>query len=390
MTRKKLLIITNRFYPQLGGAEINITFQARELAKEYDVEVVTPLRDNNPTQEVVDGYIITRVRDCYDGNKPFPNQAAVTLCPSIFFKVLFGNYHLIHCFPALNNNTLLAMIAAKMRGIPIFLSNFDLFDYASYLKKHPNDIDGIYKMKLGRKQQTFLKFFTSIFTISKRETQLIREVNPHTYLSTVPITLDEFEQPLDLDKVKRKYHLRNVPLLLCLSRISYLKGQDILIHALPLLKQRLKDFQVLVVGTDSYEPEYSKTLKRYVEEQDLVNNVIFTGAVGREEALAILKLCHIHILPVRYMNSGAVVIETWASRKPVIQSGKVDPNYVVEGENGYTFDLKNPRDIVDKICLLIENPAKCREMGEKGRKLVEEKFLYPQLIKMYKAHYRTS
>ena len=124
--KKRILIITNRFYPQLGGAEINIFHQAKELTKTYDVDVITHLRDHQTKKEVVDGIQIIRLKDWFSSS--FPNHNPITFCPSIFFRILTHRYHLIHCFPALNHNNLLALFASKIKRIPIFLSNFDLFD----------------------------------------------------------------------------------------------------------------------------------------------------------------------------------------------------------------------------------------------------------------------
>ena len=49
------------------------------------------------------------------------------------------------------------------------------------------------------------------------------------------------------------------------------------------------------------------------------------------------------------MNSGAVVVETWASYRPVLQSDVVDPNLVVEGENGFLFKSRDINSLAEKM-----------------------------------------
>ena len=44
MRRLKLALVLNRFWPEVGGAETNLYFQARELARRFDVTVFTPRR----------------------------------------------------------------------------------------------------------------------------------------------------------------------------------------------------------------------------------------------------------------------------------------------------------------------------------------------------------
>ena len=38
----KIAIVLNRFYPEVGGAETNLYFQAQELSKRHEVTVFTP------------------------------------------------------------------------------------------------------------------------------------------------------------------------------------------------------------------------------------------------------------------------------------------------------------------------------------------------------------
>ncbi len=83
------------------------------------------------------------------------------------------------------------------------------------------------------------------------------------------------------------------------------------------------------------------------------------------------------------MNSGCINSETWASSRPIIQSSRVDPNYVEEGVNGVTFDVDDPEQLAQKIRFLLERPELCSKMGRSGRELVETRLLYPHLIAQY-------
>ena len=55
MKKRKILFLVNRFYPEVGGAETNTFFQAKLLAKDHDVTVFTPMRDNYADEEIVEG-----------------------------------------------------------------------------------------------------------------------------------------------------------------------------------------------------------------------------------------------------------------------------------------------------------------------------------------------
>jgi len=387
---KRLLIVTNRFHPQVGGAEFNILQQALELSKHFRVDVFTPKRERDPRHEVKDSISITRGFNLRNWPRTYPDLNPETFCPGIFFKILFGRYDVVHCFPSLNRNNIMALVAAKIRGIPVFMSMFDLDDYASLLE-HGLSLQQIFEnqVNMASKWRPFFRKFDGIFTISTRETANIKTVNENTALSTVPILIDEYDADVDIEDFKKRHNVRpNVPLILCLGRVAHLKGQDVLIDALTRLRGKLTDFQLLVVGRIDHEPEYFADLQARVKTESLDQHVTFTGVVPREDVIGALKACDVHVLPVRFMNSGAVVIETWAAGKPVLHSDAIDPCYVIEGENGFTFESENAEDLCDKLVTMIEHQQLRDDMGANGRRLVEEKFLYPHLIEQYMNAYR--
>lgn len=388
--KKRLLLVTNRFHPQVGGAELNIFMQAQELGKHFDVDVYTPMRDHNLKHERVEEVQITRGINLLNLKRHYPDLATETICPGAFIKTILGTYDIVHCFPSINRNNILVFLAAKMRGIPIFLTMFDLDDYSALLESGMTLPQIFEKQEILSKKKTYvLSIMNAIFTISSREKKIIQSANPNTFLSTVPIIIEEYDSEVEIGDFKRRYHLPDdVPLILCLGRVAKIKGQDILVKSLPLLRQRTKNFHVAIVGRTDYEPDYVNEMKKFIEFENLTDHVTFTEVLPRQDVIAALKSCDIHVLPVRFMNSGAVVVETWAAVKPVLHSNMIDPCYVMEGENGFTFDVNDPEDLCNKLITLLDDPSLRKKMGANGRKLVEEKFLYPHLIRQYMEVYQ--
>ncbi len=386
--RRRLLVVANRFAPQVGGAELVTLNIVQGLAIHFDVDVVTPLRDDAPRTERRDGFTVFRAWNLHNPVNRLPYLRAEALCPTVFTRLLSGAYDLVHCFPALNRNNQMALLGANLKRIPIFLTNYDAFDYALLLTRGGAISDTLEQLTLTPRQRWQLKRFNAVFTISRRETAMISEVNPNTFLSTVPAILEEHDREVDVEAFRQKY-LRgyNGPVILCLSRVAHIKGQDLLLSALPYLREKLPRFVVLIVGRSDFEPDYYRQLQAYVQNNNLEEHVCFTGPLSRDEALASFRVCDVHVFPMRFMNSGAVVVETWAARKPVLLSNMVDPNYVVEGENGFTFDVADPQDLCEKLVLMLRDREHCQIMGANGRRLVEEKFQYPHLIRQYMAAY---
>ena len=387
MSSKKILFVVNRFHPEVGGAETNTYFQAKLLAKQHDVTVFTPKRDEYPDEEIVDGIKIKRAKDYFNRNNYYPNLRGNTLCLGLFKEIIFGDYDIIQCFPAINYNVMIARICSWIKFIPCILCCFDFLNYAQILKIQGDIEDNILdKTKLSPWRKFFLKHFDYIFSISDKELSYMKKYNDKVEFSPVPVLLEEFEKKVE--NPRAKYGIKNDEFVfLVLGRVSQLKGQDIAVHAFKQFAENNKNAKMVVVGRSDYSPELTTELMQYCHANKIADRVIFTGSVSRDEVLGWLKNCDIHVIPVRFMNSGAVVVETWASHRPVLQSDVVDPNLVVEGENGFLFKTRDVDHLAHKMQKSFEQRDSFDQLAKKGRELVETKFNYDYLINLYEKAY---
>ncbi len=380
-----IAIVTNRFYPEVGGAETNIYFQARELVlRGHDVTVFCPKRIERPHKEIYDGIKVVRMPDYLDKEKKYPNIKTNTLCPEVFFGILFGKFDVVMMFPAFSYNNLMAFKAAKLSGKPTVLCSFDYLDYATIIKEKgfiPKD--ALDKVKPKIHQRLFMKYMDFIFAISNKEIELYRRFNDNVGYSPVPILLKEYD--VDVENPRSKYDIGDEFVFLSLGRISNIKGQDLALQAFVNVATKIPEAKLVFVGRSDYEPEFIAKMKALIFENALEERVIFTGMVEREEVLGWLKYSDIHVIPVRFMNSGAVVVESWISGTPVLQSDVVDPNLVIEGSNGYLFPSEDIDTLGEKMILAVKNRDKLDEMAKKGEKLVREKYTYEYLCSLYES-----
>ncbi len=380
---KRICIVTNRFYPEVGGAETNIYYQARMLAESNDVTVICPQRIDKPYLEVMDGITVYRLKDFYNRKKVYPNKAAKTLCFDVFGLIYFGNYDVVQVFPAINPNNMIAFFAAKLSKTPIILASFDYLDYASIIKKEGTINPNVLRFhKPNAKHVYFLKRFDYIFAISNKEIEFYKKYNKNVEYSPVPILLDEYKG--DKPNPRQKYGIANSDFVyLVLGRICNVKGQDIALRAFNQVSKEIPKAKLVFVGRFDYEPDFYDEMQKYMRKNDLCERVVFTGMVEREEVLGWLKYADIHVIPVRFMNSGAVVVESWISETPVIQSDVVDPNLVVEGENGYLFPREDSKTCAVKMIKAYNERALLGQFAQKGKELVEKKYTYQYLTNLY-------
>ncbi|AQQ08952.1 Mannosylfructose-phosphate synthase [Sedimentisphaera cyanobacteriorum] len=380
----KIAIVTNRFYPEVGGAETNIYYQACSLAKQHEVAVFCPKRIDAADYEKLSGFELFRLKDWKNPNGEYPNIKTETFMPSVFFKILTGGYDVVMYFPALSKNNMLGFLAAKLSGKKNVLCCFDWLDYSQIILQ-TGDIDpNIMEREEARwYQKIFLKRFDYIFAISNKEIEFFKKYNRNVGYSPVPIRLEEYDN-FDAPNPRSKYGIEeNEFVFLSLGRVCRIKGQDIALKAFAEVADKLPGSKFVFVGRQDYDPQITSEMKALIKQNGLEDRVLFTGMVQREEVIGWLRHSDIHVIPVRFMNSGAVVVESWISGTPVLQSDVVDPNLVQEDVNGYTFRRADVSHLAEKMEKAFQNRDAFPDLAREGEKLVREKYTYQYLTNLY-------
>ena len=380
----KIALVLNRFYPEVGGAETNLYFQAQELSKRHQVTVFTPRRlPETPKKETLGAFSVQRLLDIR--NRRLPNIGRDTFMPGIFFRILFGSFDAVMAFPALNHNNMLALLAAKIRRIPFILCSFDLLDYAEIQKKTGTiDPHCLEHYTPSRLRQFLYRRCNHVFAISNREMDVFRRYNPHVSFSPVPVETSEYEVDVDQAAFRKRYGIaEDAMVFLVLGRVSRIKGQDIAVKAFIEAAPKMPGSILTVVGRSDYEPDFLEGMKAAIREAKLEDRVLFTGMIPRADVIGFLKTSDVMLAPVRFMNSGAVIVEAWAATTPVIQSDAVDPDLIDQGVNGWRFRSEQSGELAERLVESYEKRAQLPEMGRKGREKVLAGFTYPKLISIY-------
>jgi glycosyltransferase involved in cell wall biosynthesis len=87
-------------------------------------------------------------------------------------------------------------------------------------------------------------------------------------------------------------------------------------------------------------------------------------------------------LTSRYEGLPYALLEAMALGLPVVATDVVGTRDIVaNGVNGYLAPPGNPAAIADAMLRLVENPALRGEMGERGRRLVAERFTLAEMLR---------
>ncbi|MEV0490284.1 glycosyltransferase family 4 protein [Streptomyces atratus] len=191
------------------------------------------------------------------------------------------------------------------------------------------------------------------------------------------------------DRIRARLGLSDRPVVVCVSRLVPRKGQDTLILAMPAILAREPDAVLLIVGGGPYAEE----LEKLAAETGVTDSVRFTGPVPWEELPAHFGAGDVFAMPCRTRRGGLdveglgiVYLEASASGLPVVagDSGGA-PDAVLDGETGWVVRGGSVEETADRVATLLGDPELCRQMGERGRAWVEEKWRWDLLAEHLKA-----
>jgi glycosyltransferase involved in cell wall biosynthesis len=168
------------------------------------------------------------------------------------------------------------------------------------------------------------------------------------------------------------------PVSFCFIKLHrHVYGPDILLRAFAFARREMPDIRLTVVGTG----DMSAQLERMVHTLDLEPSVKFVGLIPHERIYSLLQDHHIMVMPSREEAFGVAVLEAAACGRPTIASrvGGV-PEVLRDGETGLLVPPGNKTALAQAMLRLARDPKTCRSLGETGRAMVQEKFLWSESL----------
>lgn len=152
------------------------------------------------------------------------------------------------------------------------------------------------------------------------------------------------------------------PLLLYVGRVSQEKRIDWLRPMLDVVP----DVRLAIVGDGPARLE--------LEELFAGTPTVFTGYLAGEDLASAYAVADQFVFPSANETLGNVVLEAMASGLPVVapRSGGV-LDHVEHGITGLLFDTDDTNDMIAAVRQLLEHPAYSRQLGQTGRKRVENR-----------------
>jgi glycosyltransferase involved in cell wall biosynthesis len=194
--------------------------------------------------------------------------------------------------------------------------------------------------------------------------------------------------PAKDDKGVRTYYEINDDeyMIFACGRMVERKGFRYLLEAMPYILKDCPNTK-LVIGGDGPE---KKGLEKLIDELGITSKVILPGFIPDDKFSEHMAASDVFVLPSIVDSRGdtegsaTILLEAMASGKPIIGTSVGGIPYAIkDGQGGYLVEPENPKQLAEKITVLLKDENLRKELGIRGRKYVEDNFSCDRIARRY-------
>jgi len=194
---------------------------------------------------------------------------------------------------------------------------------------------------------------------------------------------EQFDVILDQGEVKQDLGIHPyAPTILFIGRMCVQKGPDLLIDALPKVRDRFWGIEVIMAGDGGMRPWLQE------RSQEMGIPVRFPGYISDTEYVRLLAAADLVVIPSRNEPFGIVLPEAWSAGNPVVACdvGGLHEN-IEHFHDGIRTEV-SAESIANGICEALDDMERSRRWGRAGRAKVYREFQWNnianRLDRMYK------
>lgn len=313
MGKYKVALISDWYYPRIGGIEYAIDSLARHLkALGHDVHVIARRFGGAPTSETVGGIPIVR----FEGSPISEYLLNPRTYKTLYQTIASGEFDVIHAHGLDSPMAMTSLVIAKRIGIPRIITSHSLFGNTPW--KAP--------MMTGAK--LFVKSANAIIAVSTAGEREARKIASGGVFR-IPNGIDMQSPNGEMDPIAVARDGRTV--IATVSRMTKRKGvEDIVKMAAELVKRR-QDLLFLMVGGGPLQEK----LMRTVADLGMSRCFLFTGNVSRATVLHLLEQADVFVLASSREAFGISVLEAFLKKVPVVaMNGTGVSDIITHGRTG--------------------------------------------------------
>lgn len=175
------------------------------------------------------------------------------------------------------------------------------------------------------------------------------------------------------------------PLIGLLADLRPEKDVETFLRAAAHIAAEMEKARFLVIG----DGDDRQRLEQIALQLGLGSRVLFLGDQAKvEDLLAELDVC---VLSSRTESLPNAALEAMAMARPVVATNAGGTKeLVVEGETGFLVPIRDPKTMAVRIMELVQNTGRARDMGNAGRKRIEQEFSCSRMKQQLEALYDAS
>lgn len=163
-------------------------------------------------------------------------------------------------------------------------------------------------------------------------------------------------------KIKEKF--KNQKLIVYFGRLHYQKNVDLLIRSFNLLKNRMQNIKLVIIGDGT---DFNKLKKMSADD----NDIIMTGFVSDEELVDYLRAANIIVFPSRGENASFTLMEAMACELPVVSSDVGNAKRILGEGRGFLLERYTEEEIADICETVLKDENNAKKIGRIAREYVE-------------------
>lgn len=401
----KLLLITQYFPPEIGAPQNRLyELSIRLMKKGYDITVLTAM-PNYPKMEIHDNYRDKKyVFENIDGIKVHRSYIYVSKSRSIskrlrnYFSFTISSYRIgkrnlddkydiIFCESPPLFLGISAYYLSKKKKAKFIFNVSDLWPESA-------EKLGLVKNRLFLKSATILEEFLykKADLITGQTKGIVANVSrrfPHKKIKWLPNGVDiRYYDPniINQNTWREKNGFKSEEILFYYGGIiGHAQGLEIIL----LVAEKLKEYTNIHFILQGNGPE-----KQYLEDMSKKLNLKtlhFFDSVEKNKMPIILKSVDCSIIPLKKLDLflGAIpskIFESLAMKIPILLGvdGEAKSLFIDNGKCGIYFEPENKDQLLAAILKLSKDPKLRNNLGENGRKYVEENFNRDQISNNFK------
>ncbi|MFZ2975111.1 MAG: glycosyltransferase [Candidatus Moraniibacteriota bacterium] len=223
---------------------------------------------------------------------------------------------------------------------------------------------------------SFSKTIIFLISIFKRKTALIRTEIP----KGVDVSGAENFEYL------QKFNLQKGSYVLTVNQLNRKSNIKDVVEAFKSLEDQhlTREKKLVIVGSGSLGDEYFKEIKDSARGRE---SIIFIGDQNGEALNQLFSWAYCFVDPSAKNKMSQNVLEAMGYGKAVLVGNTKKNIETLDGEFGFIFQLRNIKDLEEKLVFMINNPALMKITGEKAMLKIQREFSWEKITNQIEINY---